>query len=115
MTDSKLSERSRFPTDRGKSAIALVASGALDHPIYIENGHAQRLVPSCTNEGSFYVTDATSCTCPDAQYRKAVCKHQIACRLAYVLETAAMNNDKLDVTSHTNGRVIPAAQIERED
>ena len=105
---------SRFPTDRGKSAVALVASGALDNPIYLENGHAQRLVPSCTNEGSFYVTDATSCTCPDAQYRKSVCKHQIAVRLAYVLELAEQENQPA-VASHSNGRVIPASQIERED
>ena len=105
---------SRFPTDRGKSAVALVASGALDHAIYLEGSSSQRLVPSCTNEGSFYVTDASSCTCPDHTYRKAICKHMIATRLAYVLESAAMHNDK-DVPSHSNGRVIPASQIERED
>lgn len=109
---------SRIPTDRGKSAINLVASGALDHALYLEGSSSQRLVPSCTNEGSFYVTSATSCTCPDAQYRKAVCKHQIACRLAYVLELAEQENQPATAAPtqpHSNGRVIPAAQIERED
>ena len=100
---------------RGQRALALVASGALEHPVYLENSHAQRLVPSCTNAGSFYVTDATSCTCPDATYRPGKsCKHQIAVRLAYVLELAEQENQPA-VVGHSNGRVIPAAQIERED
>jgi len=25
-----------------------------------------------------YITTATSCTCPDARYRRTTCKHQIA-------------------------------------
>ena len=128
---------SRFPTDRSKSALELVASGALDDSVaalYLDEAHTQRLIPSSSKPGAFYITSTDACTCPDSQYRKAVCKHQIATRLADVLATAEMDNAVLTVTDrkpltrdghpelarilgtpHTNGRVIPASQIERED
>jgi len=86
---------SRFPTDRGKSALALVASGALAQPVYLDQSRTQRLVPSCSLEGAFYVSTATSCTCPDSKYRPAkTCKHQIAIRLADVLARAEQENQQ---------------------
>ena len=45
-----LNQPSRFPTDRGKSAVALVASGALDNPIFVGTEH--RLVPQHLERGS---------------------------------------------------------------
>jgi len=78
---------------RGQKALALVASGALEQPVYLDCSRTQRLVPSCTTEGAFYVTSLTSCSCPDAKYRPAkTCKHQIAARLADVLARAEQEN-----------------------
>ena len=51
---------------RGQKALALVASGALAQPVYLDCSRTQRLVPSCTTEGAFYVTSLTSCSCPDS-------------------------------------------------
>ena len=94
-----LNQPSRFPTDRGKSAVALVASGALDNPIFVGTEH--RLVPSTSKEGAFYVTSLDSCTCPDATYRPTkVCKHRIALKLQSVLDQAeAENNQRLEVVA----------------
>jgi len=84
---------SHCPTDRGTKALALVVSGALEQPVYLDCSRTQRLVPSCTNEGAFYVTSLTSCSCPDSKYRPAkTCKHQIAARLQRVLDEAEQEN-----------------------
>ena len=89
---------SRFPTDRGKSAVALVASGALDNPIFVGTEH--RLVPSCSKEGAFYVTSLDSCTCADSTYRpNKVCKHRIALKLQHVLDEAEADNRTLEVVA----------------
>jgi hypothetical protein len=79
---------------RGQKALALVSSGALEQPVWLDQSLSQRLVPSCTKEGAFYVTDAKTCTCPDAKYRRAVCKHQQAVRLANVLKLAQQENQQ---------------------
>jgi hypothetical protein len=79
---------------RGSRAMALVASGALEHPVWLDAEHVQRLVPSCAREGAFYVTSIDSCTCADAKYRRAVCKHQQAVRLAAVLAQAEQENEQ---------------------
>jgi len=88
-------------TTRGQKAVALVASGALDHALYLEGSSSQRLVPSCSREGAFYVTSLDSCTCPDSTYRKAkVCKHRIALRLKSVLDQADVENtQRLEVVA----------------
>ena len=76
-----LNQPSRFPTDRGKSAVALVASGALDNPIFVGTEH--RLVSSTSKEGAFYVNrHSTVAPAPIATYRPTkVCKHRIALKL----------------------------------
>jgi uncharacterized Zn finger protein len=106
-----------LPQSRSTRAVALVASGALDDSvaIYLDPARTQRLVPSQSKEGAFYVTSANSCTCPDATYRKAVCKHQQAVRVARVLAAAEQENVHATDERRPLGRVIPAAQIERED
>lgn len=89
---------SRFPTDRSKSALELVASGALDDPIFVGTEH--RLVPSTSHEGSFYVTSLDSCTCMDSKYRpNKVCKHRIALKLQHVLDEAEADNRTLEVVA----------------
>ena len=83
---------SRFPTDRGKSAVALVASGALDNPIFVGTEH--RLVPSCSKEGAFYVTSLDNCTCPDFRFRKVTCKHIAAVKIQQVLDEVGRDNQQ---------------------
>lgn len=74
---------------RGQKALALVSSGALEHPVWLDQSLSQRLVPSCSKEGAFYVTDATSCTCPARRYfPRKTCKHSLALRIAAVLDEA---------------------------
>lgn len=51
------------------------------------------LVGSESHDGAWYRTTARSCSCPDATYRKVVCKHQIAYRLASVLRSADLANE----------------------
>lgn len=81
-----------LPESRGHKAVQLVASGALEHVLTVDGSDTQRLIPSCSREGAFYVTDDHSCTCPDATYRKAVCKHMQAIRIAAVLADAERAN-----------------------
>jgi SWIM zinc finger len=80
---------------RGHKALALVNSGALEQPVYLDCSRTQRLVPSCTTEGAFYVTSLTSCSCPDSKYRRArICKHRIALKLQRVLDEAGRENQQ---------------------
>jgi hypothetical protein len=65
---------------RSEGALLLVASGKVDL--------AAGLVESGRHAGAFYRTTFSSCTCPDAQYRKEVCKHQRALRIQRVLDEA---------------------------
>ena len=76
---------------RGHKAVALVASGALDGAPYLDHS-SLRLVPSQSKDGAFYITDACSCSCADAKYRKVVCKHQQAVRILNVLKLAEQTN-----------------------
>jgi hypothetical protein len=46
-------------------------------------------IPSERNDGAFYAADCSSCSCPDFQYRREACKHQLAVRLYAVLQAAA--------------------------
>ena len=76
---------------RGHKALAVVASGALEHPVFV--GAEHRLVPSTSKNGAFYVTSLDSCTCMDATYRPGkICKHRIALKLQQVLDEAAQEN-----------------------
>jgi uncharacterized Zn finger protein len=92
--------------ERGIRAMTLLAEGRITDQ---RSTDGRRLVES-SREGSFYLTSEYACTCPDAAYRKATCKHQIAIRLARVLKGAAAENETNATPS--NGRV---SQIERED
>ena len=83
---------SRFPTDRGKSAVALVASEAHSTTrSSISKAPRHRLVPSTSNEGAFYVTVSNSTAAPALTAAGAltkVCKHRIAPQTpVYVLES----------------------------
>lgn len=107
-----------FAGERGVRAITLLADGKVSDQ---RSTDGSRLVESSSHEGAFYRTSTHSCTCPDAIYRKATCKHQVALRLAQVLKGAAAENENLAPTAApaSNGRVshgvIPAGQIQRED
>lgn len=92
MTTTLPNPPSRFPTDRGKSALALVQSGALEHPVYLDDARTRRLVPSCSGNGSFYVTSEHECSCNDRTYRNVICKHMLACKVDAVLKSAADQN-----------------------
>jgi len=65
---------------RSEGALLLVASGKVDL--------GAGLVESASHAGAFYRTTERSCTCPDATYRKEVCKHQRALRVQRVLNDA---------------------------
>jgi uncharacterized Zn finger protein len=69
---------------RSTGALAIVSSGQLENRVQLPNGF--ELVPSQSAEGAFYVVSLSSCTCPDSQYRKVTCKHQLAIRLQNVLD-----------------------------
>ena len=90
---------SRFPTDRGKSAVALVASGALDNPIFVGTEH--RLVPSSLERGRLLRRRrSTVARAPIATYRpNKVCKHRIALKLQHVLDEAEADNRMLEVVA----------------
>jgi SWIM zinc finger len=68
---------------RAQAALDLLQSGAVNPKLTVGNGEAI-LVPS-SHEGAFYATSIDSCTCPDATYRKVVCKHQLAVRVLFTL------------------------------
>jgi len=71
---------------RSRGALDIVSSGQLTNRCKLPNG--LELVPSQAVEGAFYVVGADSCTCPDARYRNATCKHQLAVRLQDILDAA---------------------------
>jgi hypothetical protein len=73
---------------RSERALLLVAQGLGDQT----TRHGDRLVPSASKEGAFYLVTLASCTCPDATYRKVTCKHQIALRLENVIRAAEREN-----------------------
>lgn len=45
-------------------------------------------IPSQCHAGAFYAADTGSCSCPDFQYRREICKHQLAVRLWAILQAA---------------------------
>jgi hypothetical protein len=58
---------------RYRKALGLAANAG---QIVAVPGEQAFLVPA--TEGGFYRVDADGCPCPDATYRGALCKHQIA-------------------------------------
>lgn len=74
--------------ERSIRAITLLAEGKVTSE---RTYSGARMVESST-EGRFYMVTLRTCTCPDAKYRATTCKHQVALRLAQVLETAAAEN-----------------------
>jgi hypothetical protein len=48
------------------------------------------LVPA--SEGGYYRVDADGCPCPDATYRRTLCKHQIAVGMLRIGEAAVESN-----------------------
>ncbi len=69
---------------RGPKAVALVAAdvlGEMPWTTYLDDhGQVSFAVPSST-PGLAYRVTATDCGCADHQYRRTVCKHQLAARL----------------------------------
>jgi hypothetical protein len=58
---------------RYRKAIGLAANA--QHIVAVP-GEDAYLVPA--TEGGYYRVDSDGCPCPDATYRRALCKHQIA-------------------------------------
>lgn len=75
--------------ERSIRAITLLAEGKITSE---RTYNGQRVVES-SKPGAFYLVTTSTCTCPDATYRKVTCKHQIAIRLAGVLEGARIENE----------------------
>jgi hypothetical protein len=69
-------------TGRERRAVELLNEETLARTTEISDGFF--LVPSA-HDGAYYVTTKDQCTCPDAQYRNVVCKHQLFIRLRGVL------------------------------
>lgn len=70
---------------RSLKALRLTANAGA----WLDLGNGAFGIPSQRHDGAFYAADCTSCTCPDFQYRRETCKHQLAVRLRQVLEAAA--------------------------
>lgn len=73
-------------TDNPRSLKALqLTARAADWLSLPDGGYG---IPSQCHAGAFYAADCTSCTCPDFQYRREACKHQLAVRLYAILRAA---------------------------
>jgi hypothetical protein len=73
-------------TDNPRSLKALqLTAGAQDWLSLPGGGYG---IPSQQHSGAFYAADCSSCTCPDFQFRREVCKHQLAIRLWAILQAA---------------------------
>jgi hypothetical protein len=72
---------------RYRKAITLAANA---QQIVAVPGEQAFLVPA--SEGGYYRVDADGCPCPDATYRGALCKHQIAIGMLRVGTTAVEAN-----------------------
>ena len=75
--------------ERSIRAITLLAEGKISNE---RTYNGQRVVES-SKPGAFYLVTTSTCTCPDATYRKVTCKHQLAIRLSQVIETAQRENE----------------------
>jgi hypothetical protein len=53
-------------------------------------GERAYLVPA--SEGGYYRVDADGCPCPDATYRRTLCKHQIAVGMLRIGAAAVESN-----------------------
>jgi len=90
--------------DRAIKALMIVVGGMPDVRIRDDI----RLVPSATCGGAFYMTSSEKCTCDDFAFRRVVCKHRLAVRLAEVLETAGTTEGGVDVdTAATEPETLP--------
>jgi hypothetical protein len=74
-------------TDNPRSLKALQLTAGAEDWLALPGGGFG--IPSQRNDGAFYAADCTSCSCPDFQYRRETCKHQLAIRLYAVLKAAA--------------------------
>jgi hypothetical protein len=72
---------------RYRQAITLAADAARIVPVPGERAY---LVPA--TEGGFYRVDDDGCPCPDATYRRTLCKHQIAVAMLRVGAAAVEAN-----------------------
>jgi hypothetical protein len=72
---------------RYRQAVVLVADAARIVPVPGERAY---LVPA--RQGGFYRVDDEGCPCPDATYRRTLCKHQIAVAMLRVGAAAVEAN-----------------------
>jgi len=73
-------------TDNPRSLKALVLTCSASDWLSLPGGGFG--IPSQQHSGAFYAADCSSCTCPDFQHRREVCKHQLAVRLYAILQSA---------------------------
>jgi hypothetical protein len=72
---------------RYRKAVTLAADAARIVPVPGERAY---LVPA--TQGGFYRVDDDGCPCPDATYRRTLCKHQIAVAMLRVGAAAVEAN-----------------------
>jgi hypothetical protein len=72
---------------RYRKAVTLAADAARIVPVPGERAY---LVPA--TQGGFYRVDEDGCPCPDATYRRTLCKHQIAVAMLRVGAAAVEAN-----------------------
>jgi len=73
-------------TDDPRSLKALVLSCGASEWLALPGGGYG--IPSASHQGAFYAADCSSCSCPDFQYRREVCKHQMAVRIYRIMQAA---------------------------
>ena len=82
-------------SDRAIRALTLVADGLGDQ----RTASGERLVPSQSTDGAFYVTTEHDCSCKDRQYRGGVCKHMLAIRVQRTIDEALPEGRRLEVVA----------------
>lgn len=71
----------------------LMAHGAGTGYYRVRRVRVRRVEDRMTTERAEYLTSVTSCTCPDATYRKAVCKHQQLVRCVVSMDSVPVQDD----------------------
>lgn len=76
-----------FAADAEFAEIRRTRAEAGDFEFYVANGDI--ICKNTANQNSYRVTASGSCSCPDAVYRKVLCKHATALRL-HLLHTGGV-------------------------
>jgi len=70
---------------RSLRGVALAAQAASWLRIRLADGRTGYGMPSTADPNHYWLTNDTSCTCPDHRYRQEACRHIFAVRLYEVL------------------------------